>query len=205
MCVVGASGAGKTTLLERLLDHFPTDRSRVGLIKHTHHELDWHPPAKDSTRYWKAGAGAVVVVDPVQIASFTRVPADPTPRSTARTAGNVSESWLQTRSLLDACSALPQSIEIALAEGWPKSLVPKLWFTDGSRATRPFDQVQEVRAIIAAEEGARRSGADVALPVYTREDVAELAARIWEWAVPVSVLREAATASRENRPAAPAS
>jgi molybdopterin-guanine dinucleotide biosynthesis protein len=199
--VAGASGTGKTTLLERLLDHLPTDRSRVGLVKHTHHELDWHPPAKDSTRYWEAGAGAVVVIDPVQIASFARATADSKPPSTRWTDGNVSESLLQTRSLLDACCALPESIEIVLAEGWSRSLVPKVWFTGGSREELPFDQIPEVRAIISAAVGPKSPAADGALPVFTREDVAELATRIWDWAAPASELREAvaAAARRESR------
>ncbi|MEN8144170.1 MAG: molybdopterin-guanine dinucleotide biosynthesis protein MobB [Gemmatimonadota bacterium] len=208
LCVAGASGTGKTTLLERLLDHLPTDRGRVALLKHTHHELDWHPPGKDSTRFWQAGAGVVVVVDPVQKASFTRATDDSNRPSARGAGGDGSDSLLQTRSLLDACSALPGSIEIVLAEGWTNSLAPKVWFAGGDRETLPFDQVPEVRAIISDPEGPilnaeglENSGAEGTPPVYTRDDVAELAARIWDWAAPLSELREvaAASASTESR------
>lgn len=207
--MAGASGTGKTTLLGRLLDQLPTDRSRVGVIKHTHHELDWHPKAKDSSRYWEAGAGAVVVVDPLQVATFTRVPAAPDPRCTPTGPDLDSESVRQTRSLLDACIALPASIEIVLAEGWSRSRVPKVWFTEAFGDVPPFDQVPMIRAIVSAEQGANGQAAsayaDGVLPVYSRNDVSELAAGIWEWAEPVSELRETALSNDEARLIAPAS
>ena len=72
LCFTGDSGAGKTTLIERLLSHLPLDPASVGILKHTHHRLDWHPPGKDTTRFWQTGVGSVAVVDPAQIACFQR-------------------------------------------------------------------------------------------------------------------------------------
>ncbi|MEN8374171.1 MAG: molybdopterin-guanine dinucleotide biosynthesis protein MobB [Gemmatimonadota bacterium] len=202
LCVAGASGTGKTTLLERLLESLPIDRGRVALIKHTHHELSWHPPAKDSTRFAQAGAGAVVVIDPAQIASFTRARRSPA-RDMPTNPGESSEGLDRTRRLLDACATLPESIELVLAEGWMMSLVPKVLITDDSKELPPLDRIPEVRALIAVESetldgtspGPKERAPGVgSLPVYARDDVAELAARIWQWAEPVSALREAAGA-----------
>lgn len=72
LCVVGESGSGKTSLIERIVSHLPRDGANVGLLKHTHHHMNWHPPGKDSTRFWHLGVGSVVVADPHQLACFHR-------------------------------------------------------------------------------------------------------------------------------------
>ncbi len=53
---VAKSGTGKTTLLEKLLPHLIENQLKIGLIKHSHHDLDIDYPGKDSYRLRKAGA-----------------------------------------------------------------------------------------------------------------------------------------------------
>ncbi|WP_204351285.1 molybdopterin-guanine dinucleotide biosynthesis protein MobB, partial [Serratia marcescens] len=42
------SGTGKTTLLKKLIPLLRNRNIRVGMIKHTHHDMDVDQPGKDS-------------------------------------------------------------------------------------------------------------------------------------------------------------
>ncbi|MFQ5747342.1 MAG: molybdopterin-guanine dinucleotide biosynthesis protein B [Gemmatimonadota bacterium] len=181
LCIAGPSGSGKTTLLERLPDHLPMDRRRVGFVKHTHHALDWHPRGKDSARLWETGAGAVLVVGPGQLARFTRADEG----AAARVA---KDGRIETRSLIVACEAFPDSIALVLAEGYGDSLAPKLWLAPESPAGGG-DLPPGVRAIVTTAHAApawRSHTRDI--PVCVREDVGGIASRVLEWAAPVREL-----------------
>ena len=52
----GYSGSGKTTLLEKLIPRLTARGLRVAVVKHTHHDVDWDTPGKDSWRHRQAGA-----------------------------------------------------------------------------------------------------------------------------------------------------
>lgn len=66
----GPSGAGKTTLLERLLPALRRRGLRVAAIKHSGHPHSFDVPGKDSDRLLRAGAEAVAVEGPRQLAWF---------------------------------------------------------------------------------------------------------------------------------------
>jgi molybdopterin-guanine dinucleotide biosynthesis adapter protein len=66
----GRSGAGKTTLLERLLPALARRGIRVGALKHSGHPHAFDVPGKDSDRLRRAGAVAVAVQGPSQLAWF---------------------------------------------------------------------------------------------------------------------------------------
>ena len=59
--IVAYSGTGKTTLLKQLIPHLRQRGIRVGLIKHTHHDVDVDTPGKDSFELRKAGADQTMV------------------------------------------------------------------------------------------------------------------------------------------------
>jgi len=50
------SGTGKTTLLTLLLPLLKAKGLRVGVIKHTHHNMAIDKPGKDSHRFRESGA-----------------------------------------------------------------------------------------------------------------------------------------------------
>lgn len=56
------SGTGKTTLLTQLIPILKADGLRVGLIKHSHHNIQIDQPGKDSFRLREAGASPVMLV-----------------------------------------------------------------------------------------------------------------------------------------------
>lgn len=58
------SGVGKTTLLVELLPLLKARGLRVGVIKHSHHNVEVDKPGKDSYRHRQAGATPVMLVSP---------------------------------------------------------------------------------------------------------------------------------------------
>ncbi|WP_159877115.1 molybdopterin-guanine dinucleotide biosynthesis protein B [Aquitalea denitrificans] len=59
--VAGYSGSGKTTLLEKVIPLLCAAGVDVAVIKHTHHDVDWDQPGKDSWRHREAGARQVLL------------------------------------------------------------------------------------------------------------------------------------------------
>lgn len=71
--VLGGSGSGKTTAIEILIDVLTRRGYRVGAAKHTHHPgFTVDTEGKDSWRFSKAGARAVVMVSPREVAVIRR-------------------------------------------------------------------------------------------------------------------------------------
>ncbi len=61
---VGASGSGKTTLIEALIPRLRQLGLAVGVVKYTHHQVEWDSPGKDSFRFQAAGASRVILKTP---------------------------------------------------------------------------------------------------------------------------------------------
>ena len=64
------SGTGKTTLIEKLIPLLVADGINIGLIKHSHHDIEMDKPGKDSYRLRKAGASQVVLASPYRTIIF---------------------------------------------------------------------------------------------------------------------------------------
>lgn len=73
--IVAYSGTGKTTLLKKLIPYLSSHGLRVGLIKHTHHDVDVDTPGKDSFELRKAGAHQTMVASNQRWALMTETPA----------------------------------------------------------------------------------------------------------------------------------
>ena len=59
----GFSGSGKTTLLEQLIPLLSQHKLRIGLLKHSHHDIDPDTPGKDSYRLRHAGCSQTLLAD----------------------------------------------------------------------------------------------------------------------------------------------
>ncbi|KHT60222.1 molybdopterin-guanine dinucleotide biosynthesis protein B [Photobacterium gaetbulicola] len=57
----GYSGSGKTTLLEHLIPLLKAQGLRIGLVKHSHHNIDPDKPGKDSYRLRHAGCNQILL------------------------------------------------------------------------------------------------------------------------------------------------
>ena len=79
ICIVGSSGSGKTTLIEALIPILRRDGLRIGTLKHTHHDVPFDIPGKDSWRHGQAGAEKTAIVSPFGLALFDHRVAPPGP------------------------------------------------------------------------------------------------------------------------------
>jgi molybdopterin-guanine dinucleotide biosynthesis adapter protein len=66
--VVGRSDAGKTTFLEKLIPELKARGLRVAVVKHDRHGFEMDRPGKDTWRLRQAGADAVMISAPNQMA-----------------------------------------------------------------------------------------------------------------------------------------
>lgn len=76
--IVAYSGTGKTTLLKQLIPLLTQQGVRVGLIKHSHHNVDVDTPGKDSYELRKAGALQTMVASSRRWALMTETPEEAT-------------------------------------------------------------------------------------------------------------------------------
>ncbi|WP_018650729.1 molybdenum cofactor guanylyltransferase MobA [Actinobacillus capsulatus] len=72
--ITGYSGTGKTTLLEKLIPKLTACQIRVGLIKHSHHNVEVDKLGKDSHRLRIAGANPTMIVCEERWALMTETP-----------------------------------------------------------------------------------------------------------------------------------
>ncbi len=102
---VGKSGVGKTTFVEKVVRALKAREVRVAVIKHHAHSTPIDAPGKDSWRYAEAGAEAVVVSSPTEVAQFRRVPRELT---------------------LNEIAARIQDVDLVLTEGFKREAAPKI-------------------------------------------------------------------------------
>lgn len=72
--ITAYSGTGKTTLLKKVIPLLKLRNVRVGLIKHTHHDMEVDKPGKDSFELRKAGANQTLVASAKRWALMTETP-----------------------------------------------------------------------------------------------------------------------------------
>lgn len=98
---------GKTTLLERLLPVFRARGLAVSLIKHSHKNLDFDRPGKDSHRLREAGCQELLLMGRRQLVLLHELPDDDEPPLS------------QLLNKLQAC-------DLVLIEGFKQGNFPKL-------------------------------------------------------------------------------
>ncbi len=103
------SGTGKTTLLTQLIPIFKQNSLRIGLIKHSHHNIQIDQPGKDSYRLREAGASPVMLVSSHRRAIITEF------------------SEIKEPDLDEQLRAFDQSgLDIILVEGFKAERFPKI-------------------------------------------------------------------------------
>ncbi|MGM3173854.1 molybdopterin-guanine dinucleotide biosynthesis protein MobB [Dickeya lacustris] len=109
LAITAHSGTGKTTLLKQLIPELHKYGIRVGIIKHTHHDMDVDKPGKDSYELRKAGANQTLVASNTRWALMTETPEQQEPDL----------NFLASR--MD-----PSALDIILVEGFKQENVAKI-------------------------------------------------------------------------------
>lgn len=103
------SGTGKTTLLTQLIPLLKQKKFRVGVIKHSHHDIEMDQPGKDSYRLRQAGATPVMLVSDLRRTVITELDAK------------------GSFNLKDHLDAFPsQGLDLLLIEGFRHESYPKI-------------------------------------------------------------------------------
>jgi molybdopterin-guanine dinucleotide biosynthesis adapter protein len=105
--VVGRSDSGKTTFLEKLIPELKSRGLRVAVVKHDRHGFEMDRPGKDTWRLRQAGADAVMISAPNQMALIR--------------SGLTEEIPLD-----DLASLLDGAVDLVLTEGYKSGDKPKI-------------------------------------------------------------------------------
>lgn len=131
--VIGRSGSGKTTLIEAMLPWFAARELEVAVIKHSHHQLSFEPPHKDSARFRTAGAREVIVASPFQYAVFHALHEQPEP------------------SLFELIDRLAP-VDLVLVEGYRQANISRLEVHRPSRGIDPVYEENQGVVALATDE-----------------------------------------------------
>ena len=149
--VAGRSGSGKTTLIERLLPLLKGEGLKVAVIKHTHHDLDFDVPGKDSYRFKRAGAATSVLV--------------------SRTGLGIVKDFVNEPPLADIISRYATDCDMVIVEGFKHEGLPKIEVFTADRGEPPLClSGDDTYVAIVTDENV-----DTALPRFARNDIAAIA------------------------------
>lgn len=95
--VAASSNSGKTTLIEKVVRILKERGLRVAVIKHASKGYDIDRPGKDSWRFREAGADAVLLVGPDEMAIMKKISREPS---------------------LDEFKMMVQDIDVVIREGF---------------------------------------------------------------------------------------
>ncbi|NWK79930.1 molybdopterin-guanine dinucleotide biosynthesis protein B [Aquitalea sp. LB_tupeE] len=153
--VAGYSGSGKTTLLEKLIPLLCATGVDVAVIKHTHHDVDWDQPGKDSWRHRQAGASQVLLAG-----SRRRLLVQTMPQ------GNDAP-------LAEHVAAL-RPCDLVLAEGFKREPIAKLEVYDPALGAPPL-YMQDPAVLAVVTDAGQAELPPTALPRFGRDDVDTIA------------------------------
>jgi len=127
--LAGYSGSGKTTFLEKLIIELKSRGYRIGVIKHTHHAVEFDQPGKDTWRHARAGADFVALAAPGSFSVYKRTEGDPGPEILISMAGEM---------------------DLIIVEGYKKEKWPKIevFYRHGT-AERPYISDEELLAVVS--------------------------------------------------------
>ncbi|MCC8367263.1 molybdopterin-guanine dinucleotide biosynthesis protein B [Xenorhabdus sp. PB61.4] len=132
--ITAYSGTGKTTLLKQVIPLLRLQQIRVGLIKHTHHNMDVDKPGKDSYELRKSGAAQTLVASQQRWALMTETPELP----------ELDLHYLASR--FDAAS-----LDLILVEGFKNEAIAKIaLYRDGLNHT--FEELIDPYVIAVASD-----------------------------------------------------
>lgn len=160
LAVTAYSGTGKTTLLKKLIPQLRESGLRIGLVKHTHHDMDVDTPGKDSYELRKAGAYQTLVVSQERFALMTETP------------GGAEPDLMQLAARFDT-----RELDLILVEGFKGESVPKIaLFRDVT--DRPYQTLLDEFVIAFASDKPRL---DVTVPQLDINNITAIRDFIVSW------------------------
>ncbi|RXZ42074.1 molybdopterin-guanine dinucleotide biosynthesis protein B [Crenobacter cavernae] len=157
LAISGYSGCGKTTLITRLIPLLKAAGLSVAVIKHTHHDVEWDAPGKDSYRHREAGARQVMLVTPTM-----RFSAEPLAEADAVP--------------LIAHVAALSPCDLVLAEGFKHEPVPRIEVYDAA-LNKPWLYPEDSRVLALASD----TDPVTHLPCFPRDATDDIARFILDW------------------------
>jgi molybdopterin-guanine dinucleotide biosynthesis protein A len=154
LAITGYSGTGKTTLLEKLIPLLCQKGILVGLIKHSHHNIETDKVGKDSYRLRAAGANPTMVVCDQRWALM------------AETA--------QAVSFQECFAKFGNSVDLLLVEGFKHEALPKIQL-HRKGLNKPLPELDEYTLATATDYFIER---DNWLNINNIEQIAEF---VGEW------------------------
>ncbi|MCB1801823.1 MAG: molybdopterin-guanine dinucleotide biosynthesis protein B [Gammaproteobacteria bacterium] len=161
LAVAAASGSGKTTLLTRLLPELRAQGVRCAVIKHSHHDVEFDVPGKDTHRLREAGAAQVLLASPYRC--FWVEEGD-----------GVTEPPLQDM----LCRLDLARINLVLVEGYRHERLPKIEI-HRTRLGKPLLCTHDPDVIAVATDAPAGLGLD--LPCLPLNDARAVAAFVIHW------------------------
>jgi len=126
--LAGFSGSGKTTFLEKLIAELKRRGCRVGVIKHTHHPVQFDQPGKDTWRHSRAGAAVVALAAPGGVSLVRKFESDPGPEKVI---------------------AMIDGVDLVIIEGYKKGKWPKIEIFRRGVTERPDIPAEELLAVVS--------------------------------------------------------
>ncbi|UUE36330.1 molybdopterin-guanine dinucleotide biosynthesis protein MobB [Pectobacterium aroidearum] len=159
LAVAAYSGTGKTTLLKHVIPLLINHGVRIGLIKHTHHQMDIDTPGKDSYELRKAGAAQTIVASNQRWALMTETPEQEEP-NIYELVGKMDTSTL----------------DLILVEGFKHEKIAKIALFRQSLGRELSDLIDEYVIAIAAD-----TEINTVLPVLDINQPEQVANFIHQW------------------------
>lgn len=150
LSIIGKSNSGKTTLIEKLIPVLKSRGYRIGVIKHTHHEIQMGSENKDSSRHRNAGAETVVVASRDQVVMVKQHPSN----------------------RLADIEPYFSNMDLIITEGYKSEDRPKIEVIRSATGKRPVYSDNNSRGWIAFVSD---MPADSSLPCFSHDNIDEIA------------------------------
>lgn len=126
--LAGYSNSGKTTFLEKLIVELKRRGYRVGVVKHTHHPVEFDRPGKDSWRHSRVGADVVALAAPGGVSLVKKFEREPGP---------------------ETIFAMITGVDVIVVEGYKKGPWPKIEIFRQGVTERPAIPAEELLAVVS--------------------------------------------------------
>lgn len=160
LAVSAYSGTGKTTLLTSVIPLLKEKGLRLGVIKHTHHDMDIDKPGKDSYELRKAGAEQTLVANNQRWALMTET------------------SQREDVDLYEMVGKMDPALDLVLVEGFRHEKVPKIVLSRRALGKNAHDLLDDYAVALASDDDADQQ---LSLPWLDINDPQQVADFIEVW------------------------